>query len=54
MQGGVLCQNFSRLFSIAVDKNVRVAKAGGWHDGEWHWSWQWRRALFIWEEELVE
>ncbi|GAU30291.1 hypothetical protein TSUD_385120 [Trifolium subterraneum] len=48
-----LSRSFSRLYVLAVDKNILVADmfAAGWGIGGE--AWKWRRRLFAWEEELV-
>nr|KYP61726.1 Putative ribonuclease H protein At1g65750 family [Cajanus cajan] len=50
---GPLCNRYSRLFSIASDKDVSVANMVLWRDGGFEWIWSWRRSLFQWELDLL-
>ncbi|GAU13302.1 hypothetical protein TSUD_42560 [Trifolium subterraneum] len=53
LEDNPLSRSFSRLYDLAVDKNILVADmfAAGWGVGGE--AWKWRRRLFAWEEELV-
>ncbi|GAU46317.1 hypothetical protein TSUD_243380, partial [Trifolium subterraneum] len=53
LEDSPLSRSFSRLYVLAVDKNILVADmfAAGWGVGGE--AWKWRRRLFAWEEELV-
>jgi len=45
-----LKDNFSRLFSIYSDKEVKLWQGGKWNNNqEWSWKIGWRRSLFEWE-----
>lgn len=41
------------LFSIALDRDVKVADMGHWEDNIWSWDLVWKKNLFSWEEALL-
>ena len=51
--GSPLCEQFPRLFDLAVNKGVTVREMArrGWEIGGG--AWEWRRCLLVWEEESV-
>lgn len=49
----VLNSRYKRLYSLAVCKEVIVAKAGVCRKGELKGLWEGRRLLFKWDEGLL-
>jgi hypothetical protein len=47
-----LCQEFSRLFLVSVQKEDCINQMGVWRNEAWEWDLKWRRRLFVWEENL--
>jgi len=49
---GALKEVFTRLFSLSLSKESKVAEFGAWNNGQWAWTFAGRRSLFEWEKQL--
>ena len=53
LDGGVLKDIFSRLFTLADNKMAIVADMSSWGWGEGGEAWKWQRRLLAWEQEKL-
>ena len=51
---GVLKRVFPRLFTLSLQKSLRVSQMGSWHESSWSWHLIWRRNLYDWEIDQVD
>ncbi|GKV13035.1 hypothetical protein SLEP1_g24111 [Rubroshorea leprosula] len=51
-EGLLLLSCYYQDYSDCVSREMKIAEAGAWHNGEWCWSIQWRRQP--WGRELDE
>ena len=51
---GILKRAFPRLYTISLQKNLKVSQMGEWQDDVWSWHLTWRRNLLEWEREEVQ
>ena len=51
---GILKRAFPRLYSLSLQKNLRVSHLGEWREGSWVWNLLWRRHLYDWERKRYQ
>ena len=44
---------FPRLYSLSVQKHMKIEDCGIWDGATWCWNLLWRRDLFDWEKDLL-
>jgi len=48
-----LCESFPRLFSLSINKEMKVGEVWNGNPEGGEWRLEWRRSLFVWEMDLV-
>ncbi|KAL9690818.1 hypothetical protein QQ045_011229 [Rhodiola kirilowii] len=43
---------YPKLYTLALDNQLKVGEMGYWLDGVWHWQVRFRRPLYQWEDAL--